>query len=84
MTGETGTGKSLLAKLIHQHSNRCEAQFISVHCGAIPDMLLESELIDREKGAYTGAMTRPKALRQSFNMPHVEIEGNQDGEARLW
>jgi len=58
LNGETGTGKSLMAKLIHQHSNRREAQFISAHCGAIPDTLLESELFGHEKGAFTGAVRR--------------------------
>ncbi len=58
LIGETGTGKGVLAKLIHQHSNRKDAQFISVHCGAIPDSLLESELFGHEKGAFTGAVRR--------------------------
>lgn len=58
LIGETGTGKGELAKLIHRHSNRRDAQFISVHCGAIPDTLLESELFGHEKGAFTGAVRR--------------------------
>lgn len=58
LIGETGTGKGVLAKLIHRHSNRDTAQFISVHCGAIPDTLLESELFGHEKGAFTGAVKR--------------------------
>jgi DNA-binding NtrC family response regulator len=58
LIGETGTGKGLIARLIHQHSNRRDAQFISVHCGAIPDTLVESELFGHEKGAFTGAVRR--------------------------
>ena len=58
LMGETGTGKGVLANLIHQHSNRRNVQFIGVHCGAIPDTLLESELFGHEKGAFTGAIKR--------------------------
>jgi DNA-binding NtrC family response regulator len=58
LTGETGTGKGIVAKLIHSHSHRRDKQFISTHCGAIPDTLLESELFGHEKGAFTGAIRR--------------------------
>ena len=58
LTGETGTGKSFLAKVIHQNSTRADRQLISVHCGAIPDTLLESELFGHERGAFTGADRR--------------------------
>jgi DNA-binding NtrC family response regulator len=58
LTGETGTGKGIVAKLIHGHSHRREKQFISTHCGAIPDTLVESELFGHEKGAFTGAVRR--------------------------
>ena len=58
LIGETGTGKGLIARLLHQHSNRRDAQFISVHCGAITDTLVESELFGHEKGAFTGAIRK--------------------------
>jgi two-component system, NtrC family, response regulator HydG len=53
--GETGTGKELVAKSVHQHSQRADNTLISVNCAAIPDTLIESELFGYEKGAFTGA-----------------------------
>ncbi len=58
LTGETGVGKSLIARLIHEHSIRKKEALVCVHCGAIPDTLIESELFGHEKGSFTGAIRR--------------------------
>jgi transcriptional regulator with PAS, ATPase and Fis domain len=62
ITGDTGTGKELLARAIHHHSSRSRGAFIEVNCSAIPDTLLESELFGYEQGAFTDARGRKRGL----------------------
>lgn len=58
--GESGTGKEVVARCLHQQSERCRGPFVPVNCGAIPSELLESELFGHEKGAFTGAVATRK------------------------
>jgi DNA-binding NtrC family response regulator len=67
ITGETGSGKSLIARALHTHGNRKDKPFIAVNCGAIPETLIESELFGHEKGAFTDAAQQKKGLFEVAN-----------------
>ena len=83
ITGQSGTGKEVIAKFIHLHSKRKERDLISLNCAAIPDNLLESELFGHEKGAFTGAIERRIGKFEEANQGAILLDEISEMELRL-
>jgi two-component system, NtrC family, response regulator GlrR len=72
--GDSGTGKELLARALHTSSPRCQAPFVAVNCGAIPDSLIESELFGHIKGAFTGAVRDADGMFKSAHSGTIFLD----------
>ena len=74
LLGETGVGKDVIANAIHYASSRSNKPFVSVNCGAIPDMLIDSELFGHEKGAFTGALSQKRGRFERANKGTIFLD----------
>ncbi len=83
ITGESGVGKEVIARFVHQKSKRAQMPFISVNCAAIPENLLESELFGHEKGAFTGALARRIGKFEEANGGTLLLDEISEMDVRL-
>ena len=83
ITGETGSGKEVIARAIHYYSIRCSKPWVDVNCGALPETLVESELFGHEKGAFTGADSRQPGLFEIANSGTLYLDEVGELEARM-
>ncbi len=83
ITGESGSGKEIVARHVHQKSRRTSRPFISVNCAAIPENLLESELFGHEKGAFTGALARRIGKFEEANGGTLLLDEISEMDTRL-
>jgi two-component system response regulator FlrC len=83
ITGESGSGKEVMARHVHAKSRRAKAPFISVNCAAIPENLLESELFGHEKGAFTGALARRIGKFEEANGGTLLLDEISEMDVRL-
>jgi len=84
IVGETGAGKEMIAKAVHQHSLRCGKAFVDVNCAALPEHLVESELFGYEKGAFSGADSTKPGLFELANQGTLMLDeiGELDGKVQ--
>ncbi len=82
ISGETGTGKEVIAGAIHRSSHRNKGPFIKVNCGAIPENLIDSELFGHEKGAFTGAISRKRGRFERADKGTIFLD--EIGDLPLW
>lgn len=83
ITGQSGTGKEIMARFIHRNSKRKDGPFIAVNCAAIPENLLESELFGHEKGAFTGAVARRIGKFEEANNGTILLDEISEMDPRL-
>jgi DNA-binding NtrC family response regulator len=83
ITGETGTGKELIAGLIHQYSSRCTKPWVDLNCAVLPEHLVESELFGYEKGAFSGADSTKPGLFESANHGTIFLDEIGELEPRV-
>src|SRR5690606_11497883 len=78
ITGENGSGKELVARWLHEKSNRSSAALVEVNCAAIPSELIESELFGHEKGSFTSAVKQRIGKSEKVNGGTVMVDENGD------
>jgi DNA-binding NtrC family response regulator len=83
ITGETGSGKEIVARAIHHFSLRCGRPWVDINCGALPDQLMESELFGHEKGAFSGAETAKPGLFEMANGGTLFLDEVGELDARM-
>jgi transcriptional regulator with PAS, ATPase and Fis domain len=83
ITGETGSGKEIVARAIHHFSLRCGRPWVDINCGALPDQLMESELFGHEKGAFSGADTAKPGLFEMANGGTLFLDEVGELDARM-
>jgi DNA-binding NtrC family response regulator len=83
ITGETGSGKEIIARAIHYYSIRCSQPWVDVNCGALTETLIESELFGHEKGAFSGADSRKQGLFEMANNGTLYLDEVGELEPRM-